>query len=258
MKQLIKKISIAIILILTTASICFSYSYEKNSYLPPLKMTFTDLNRIISALRSQVPLESEDKYDKIYEELLISGENITITEENYFEFKQNDRLPDTAEEFSYSYRYSKGKIERIKIFLSENRRFLSIKGTTPDSVDAMLAFLNDQFLKYKITLGGSEFRVIGGFILYIIACCFWVYGYISKKISLSIKCFIIATVILFSTFLLPFSQWFPGFAIYKESASFAVRKASEISLFGVILTIFFFFINTVINKWTDKKSKKNS
>lgn len=245
-----KKIIILSILTIINTSICYAYTYEKNGRLPPIKFTYKDLNKILSGLRTQIPITS-DRYEK----LIISGKDVTITKEDDFALSQNDRIPDKAAELSYSYSYSKGEITEILIRFNDNRRQISIEGSSPDSVNAIYAFLNDQFLEHKIIIGGKKFRIIGAVILFIIAMTFWMFSLLSQKNLLQISCAIIAAFIYLSTLLLPFSRWFPGFAIYNDSVSFPVRHAAQISLFGVILSLFLFIIGILITYFMTKNKK---
>ena len=45
------------------------------------------------------------------------------------------------------------------------------------------------------------------------------------------------TILTLSAWLLPWEEWFPGSAVYRDDASFLVRHAALISFLGFIVTI---------------------
>ena len=48
-------------------------------------------------------------------------------------------------------------------------------------------------------------------------------------------------ILSLSVWLLPWEEWFPGSAVYRDDASFLVRHAALISFLGLLATIFTFF-----------------
>ena len=257
-RETMKKTTSFILLSILITSISFSawaHLYQKDGELPPIKLTYKDFNKILSSLRSQLTTVSDDKYNRVYEEITVSDGDFTITKEKDFIFSEDDRIPKEATELSYSYRYSEGEITRISITLRERTRNISIKGPSLDSVNAIYALLYNQLSKHKIIIGGQKFRIIGFIVLLVIALVFWLLSYSTEKKSLQITYAILAIAIYLSILSLPFSRWFPGFSIFSDSASFTIRYSAQLSLVGIILTIVFFITSILFSYFLGKKQK---
>jgi hypothetical protein len=224
MKNTLTLIHAAVVLI--GASTCPGYNYQRVGPLPPIKLTYDDVNNILSGLRSQVPLTSDDEYERVQERLTISGDGMRISKEGDPTLSPSDRLPNVGQGLSYYYRYSKGKVTEVFLNLSEHTRDIQIEGPSVDSVDALYAFLRDRFAKHRVAIGGATFRLVGGAILLVSASLLWISSFPPTN-PVRIGRMATPAFLYLAIFVLPFSRWFPGFAIYSSSGCFSCRGTGK-------------------------------
>jgi ABC-type Mn2+/Zn2+ transport system permease subunit len=108
-------------------------------------------------------------------------------------------------------------------------------------------------------MGGETFRFVGFWFLYLLALAPIFIGIGSSKFSLITRTTMVAVgvLIIICLLVLPFREWFPGFAVYPESASLIVRNSAELTFAGVLLSIFGTALGIYFSyKFSLKKDKK--
>jgi hypothetical protein len=256
-----KIITCLFVLALAFQTPCYANDYEKEVEIPACKLTYKNLNKIFESLRSNLNsfTSSEDK-DNIRESIKISGRDITVRKSDAFLLLAKDRLPDIASHIFYQYSSPSSQVSEISIYMTDRIRTVSVSGKSPDNVDAVVALLYEKFNKEKIVMGGAKFRLWGGFLLFIFAMLLWNAPLWLKGLNRVHKTsFIVSGVALYlCTLFLPFDDWFPGFAVYTDSASFFSRHATEISFVSVLLSVVFFVASIFFSWLFSNKNNGNS
>lgn len=246
-----QRLSISIIFAcLFWPALCGAYSYQKTAELPPLKVTYDDVNQIFLSLRNQLLANPQPtQAGEVYEHIKITGGDLTIEKTGAFTFTKDDRLPEMAEDLIYSYSNRGGSVNEIYIFLHDSNRTITVSGTSPDHVDATYAFLVNKLSEKAITMGGRKFRNISAIFLFLIASALWNIPLWKKELPMfsRVALVICGIGIFISIFALPFNEWLPGFAIYTDTTSTIVKYSAEITFFGVILSIIFFIASIYLS-----------
>jgi hypothetical protein len=221
--------------------LCHAYTYELEKNLPPLSLTYKNLNEIITGLRSLLPEIPKELESYRIEKIQVSGGNIRVVKERDLIFSEKDRIPFKSTSFSYDYYCPEGKITRIYINFADYRRTISVSGLSPDSVDAIFAYLDNKFMKF-VTVGGYYHKVFLalfflGFLLFVL------YRWGLVKIWMLPASTLLSFPIVF---LSSSDSWLPAFAVYTDSASFFVRNTLLVTylsfLFPIVALIISFFL----------------
>lgn len=257
----LKEAIFVVLISLTCVQFAHSDVYKRETKLPPIRLTYEDVNQILKSFRSQLPSSQVTHQSRdVWQRGEITGiGDVTVKKEGNFLFTKDDRLPIVSWRFWYSYSNSKGLITEVAINLGDTDRTLSVEGISPDHVDATFVLLRDRLEKKATSVGGQTFRFIGFWSLYLMALAPIFIGIGSSRFSLITRTTMVAVgvLIIICLLVLPFREWFPGFAIYADSASFIVRNSAELTFAGVLLSIFGTALGIFFSyKFSLKKDKK--
>jgi hypothetical protein len=143
-----KKYILIIYLFILLPYYCYGATFEKRTEIPPIKLTYQDLNKIFTSLTNQLPKDDNSiDFEKIGQQLKVSDDNITINKDNNLLFSKDDQLPDISYRLNYEYynRSNLAKITKINIDFTDYKREISIAGNSQDHVDALIAYLINKF-----------------------------------------------------------------------------------------------------------------
>ena len=233
-------------------------TYKKSIDLPPMKLTYDDLNKVMIALRVQLKTNSTSPDGSQPDEsVTVSDGAVTLQKTGASTFGGADRVPDVATELKYYYRNPSGPIEEIWMAFRDLSRTITIAGLMPDQVDAVEALLRQKFSEKSIIMGGDQFRMLGAIMLMAISGALWNIPLWWKKASVVLRVALIAAGIglYLCILILPFDRWFPGFAIYAGPTSFMVRYSAEITFAGLVLSIVFFVASIFIANWFSRRNQ---
>jgi hypothetical protein len=240
---------------------CYAYTFEKTFKLPPIKLTYEDLNSINTFLLHQLAkINTSEKQEDTYQLIRISGGDVTLEKEGTFLLSKDDPLPDVSRDLYLVYRNKSGPITYITYNFSDLERKLSIQGISNEYVESIHLLLLDKFSNKSFYAGGQQFRMIIFIILVIIGA--FIYIFASNYNNLSnmhrIGFIILGLFIFLLGIILGLGNWFPGFGLYKDSTSFIIKYSAEISFISLIITIAFFPIGIYFSRRFSIKSKVSS
>ena len=165
--------------------------------------------------------------------------------------------PPVATSVYYQYHNRTGVISSINVRLLDSSRTVEISGRSRDQVEAAASVAITIISQAEAIFGGSTQRSFGGFLLLVGSLIlnvgswnlFWPAGRISLAAWLTGPILILSMRLtgLFLAFSiwLPWGEWFPGTAVYRDDASFLVRHAALISFLGFIAAIVAIFLSVI-------------
>jgi len=203
--------------------------YSKNTSLPPIVLSFTDLEGILektSKLLSTANAQSE-QMNYMRKKITISTGNTKVKLKGHSLFAHGAKLPEAAYSLSYSYYLDDGSV-------------------------------SDDLLYYSTSIGGTEFRNFAAFFLFMLLFISLIltgmYCWINKR-PRAIGMPILSLLVLVLLLVLPFDKILPGFAIYNGDPSFLVRYAPQISFLGLIVSLLGIAFSYFLPKWFARLSK---
>lgn len=219
--------------------------------LDPVSTTYAKLFRILTQSRNLIAAANANtKTKRVSESLRLQDDRLTLTLPASFTEHDVAGAPEIAYDVYYDYRNYDAPISVVTIRLSDNHREISVSGHSSDQVRALHGVLINELGDQSTWLGGVGFRVSGAVILNIMTVLLVVAGFwVRHRIARGV-CLLFAPVLYFSIWFLPWGVWFPGTAVYSDSASFAVRHAASISLAGLVLTIVTFVAGAILARPT--------
>lgn len=243
----------------------------KEFALDPVNMTYADVSSILDELKEVVGRANGDfirSFEEQHSFLPIEWIRVSVSsEQDTLELKEWGRLsdvrgvPTVGYSMRMSYELLGAPISNIRITLTDGYRSVSIRGTDAAQVNAVSALLRERFDSYSKLLGGSTVRMYGGASLLLLG---WVLSAatdfflmypnkwpLKRRMLVSI---LLALLLIGVIFLLPWSRWLPGVAIYSGSASFIDRYINVISAFGVVLTIAIPVASMLWHRFSNKTS----
>jgi hypothetical protein len=218
-------------------------TYGRSADFPAIQMSYDDLTSIIK--KTQSVIRSANGFNKVKWE----SSKITITQGSTVKFIYEGEItknsfndaPQKGFSINYQYRSSGGPISDINITLDDYRRVLEVEGESSEQVDAIFAMISESLVKLEITFGGGKQRIFIGLIVSIISMILFIFlpnkRYGIFKIPLLL-------IVIFGIYF-PYSNYYPGAAIYVGDASFFSRNSGTIAilslfvgLVGIIPTIY--------------------
>ena len=209
----------------------------------PVKATYRDILGIIKQARMLVATANADSDDQyVSESLRLQDERVTLTLASGFSEHAIGGAPEVTYRAYYEYHNPKAPISAVTIRLSDAWRNLSVSGSSHEQVNALHGLLVQELGNHTTFMGGTGFRTAGGLILQISAYILMMVALLLMERVTRLSCLVLASLVYFSTWILPWDIWFPGTAIYLDSASFIVRYSAAISLAGVVATLLTFVL----------------
>ena len=212
----------------------------------PVRLSQEELLELVDRLRSfaeqqgPTPAASDDAIQILslsdgQSTLRIGQSTLRISEEISMETLGS--APPVATSVSYEYRNRTGVISSIRLRLSDASRTLDITGRSRDQVEAAASVASSIISQSQTTAGGRFQRSIWGFVLIAVGLTLvWMSGLSAFRPILG-ALQLAGLVLTLSVWVLPWEDWFPGSAVYRDDASFFVRHAALISFLGFLLAI---------------------
>ncbi|MDE3041998.1 MAG: hypothetical protein KGJ82_15690 [Nitrospirota bacterium] len=247
LKTLIFRLSLGIVL--TSSSLAFSQTndaiiYEFKGDIPPVKLTFSDLDKFLRDLQhlySTVPENTENTCT--YE---LAGPKGSISGSSIDKIFGEDRLLTYANEFRLGCFNRRLFVSSINITLGHLPRW-EIKGTDRVLLESVKSHIEDFGDEHSTYLGGLTAQVI---FLIVFGQIFYFspqflanrilpretrikYGQTIFLISLLLQIIVIAFLMIFA---IP-ARLFPTVAIYRGTASVLERYSSDIGFWGLIISL---------------------
>jgi hypothetical protein len=247
LKTLIFRLSLGIVL--ASSSLAFSQTndaiiYEFKGDIPPIKLTFSDLDKFLRDLQhlySTVPENTENTCT--YE---LAGPKGSISGPSIDKIFGEDRLLTYANEFRLDCFNRRLSVSSINITLGQFPRW-EIKGTDRVLLESVRSHIEDFGREHSTYLGGLTAQTL------FIIVLFWI-PYITPKflanrflpretsrkydLQILLISLVLGIVVMMTVMAFQFPvRVFPTVAIWKGTASVLERYSSEISFWGLIISL---------------------
>ena len=212
-------------------------------------LKLVDRLRVFAEQQGSSPAESDDASQT----LSLSDEQTTLRISEEISVETLDAAPPVSTSVYYKYRNRTGVISSINIRLWDTSRTVEISGRSRDQVEAAASVASTIISQAETIVGGRTHRAFGGFFLLaggLILTLFAGRIYLPLQLtrpsltpsmqltkpilSLSMQ---LTGLILALSIWLPWEEWLPGTAVYRDDPSFLVRYAALSSFLGLIGTI---------------------
>jgi len=209
---------------------------SKRFDISPTHMTYSDLASLIANVNKLLQKANFENDRREEVSLSLSTGEDTININGWNDITKETGLPMVSHSVRFRYNMYDSPVSNIEITLTDAVREISIKGSDSSQVQAISSYLKESLTPHHIIFGGDSFRTFGGMVLFFIAVILVNIKNIKTR-EVFIAPFIVGLLIMAVVFIFPWSHWFPGVAIYAESASFIDRNINIISFVGVIFSI---------------------
>lgn len=236
-----------------THSYAAEVNYSKSANLPPLRISFPDLQNILNKAASLMATANSGVGSKLEREqvsLYEGGQRVTISGHAFN--AERMRLPQAIDHLEYSAWASEpAPVRRIEISLQDFSRTLLVEGLSPDQVDALFSTLRDDLMSASSVIGGPFQRF---FILYvfmgmlIINMFFTLIEWIKSKKRPSVPPLVFTVICLIIVLALPVNEIFEGFSAIPGDASFMVRHGAVISFLGLVFSFVGIIMSYLLSK----------
>jgi len=213
---------------------------SKQFKVSPIRMTYNDLSVMLDNVKGLLQKANREYAVDIEKvSLSVSAGEDTINIQGWEVLTEIKGLPKVGRSIRFRYRFYNAPVSELEITLTDSRREVSVSGSESSQIYAISSYLKETMDNHSTKFGGSTFRLIGGVILYGVALIFLYISYTSPVITdrNSLVLIISCMAIFISILALPWDLWFPGTAIYAESANFLDRNINIISFIGALITI---------------------
>jgi hypothetical protein len=213
-------------------------------------MSYDDLFRIVSKLALLIndANRGSDSTSIRWSRFEVSGHGSRLAFGPHTSDADLARAPSPATDVQYTYYQENAPISDVSIHLYDFTSDISVEGTDPNRVEAILSAVSEDFRGHSTWLSGFPFRVAVAILSGVLASLLLgnvqrLSGWKSTSAALSGLALLVLAV------LMPvMSQWFPGTAVYRGDASFIVRNAAQISFAAFVLAPIFFIISFLQTK----------
>jgi hypothetical protein len=210
--------------------------------LPAINLTYIDLSEFIGKIRElETNLNKDFPERKITEELRIRSGDTTQAFLTGFELSEIATLSDPAFSFEYTYHVSGAPLAYIVLEFTDYSQKVRISGTSSMQVETLGNLIEKGLEEHSKWLGGPGARFLMGFSFFILAAVF-----LRPTASIDSVMWKAVLLLMLLAFARVFSFWdgyFPGFAVYPDSAVWWRRNLDEISFFGTAFSIITFFVS---------------
>ena len=194
--------------------------------------------RVFAEQQGSTPAESDDTRQT----LSLSDGQSTLRLSEEISMETLGSAPPVATSVYYEYSNRTGVISSIEVRLWDTSRTVEISGRSRDQVEAAASVASTIISQAETMIGGYFQRHMGG-IFFIVVGLTLSFVKVSGQTPWILK--LTGPVLTLSVWLLPWEEWFPGSAVYRDDASFLVRHAALISFLGCIATIVALFWSVV-------------
>jgi hypothetical protein len=238
--------------ILICASATATPEYLKQTNIPPVILSYTDLDRILVNVKSQVATANKSTNDKgspSAKATIEAGEE-SISLPDWDPLASVKSAPNPGSAFRFVFTQSDSSVSRVEIDLSDFSRKIVVEGTDSAQVKAIYSYLKDEFTDFSVSFGGYGFRSALGFLAWTLGGTLiihpFLYPTIMKFIDPSrtviyppkgtLLSVLFGVLVLVALFLLPWGDWLTGFAVYSGSTSFIDRNINWMSFVSLVAT----------------------
>lgn len=240
---------ISIIISMLRVSVVFAEPvYAKSASLPPIRVTYSDLEAVLTKASTFI-IAANASGTGAFRETMNVQEGESSVEISGHSFKgANVQLLKIANQFRYGAHWkwsdpwidSNAPISNVTLDFSDFSRTVKVEGSSPEQVDALFALLKNDLIGLSAQLGGRSFRSTSGLVVFFLSfyssIMFAVYLFRTKRLRL-LWPLLFSLVTLILLIAIPFDRILAGFSLSELDPSFVVRYASEISLFGVLVSL---------------------
>ena len=238
--------------ILTCAPTTASPEYLKQIDLPPIILSYTDLDHILANVKSQVVSANKTSKDSAVSSaratIAAGEESISLSDwESLLSVKS---APNPGRAFRFVFFQTDSSVSRVEIALSDFNRQLIVQGTDAAQVNAIYSYLKDAFDDFRVSIGGYSFRSAFGLLAGSIGGGLIIHPFLSPLIMRllepgravvypgrrSLISIFLGVLTLVMVFMPPWGDWLTGFAVYAGSTSFIDRNINWMSFFRLVAT----------------------
>ena len=210
-------------------------------------LELVDRLRVFAKQQGSPPAESDDASQT----LSLSDGQTTLRISEEISVETVDAAPPVATSVYYQYLNRTGVISSINIRLWDTSRTVEISGRSRDQVEAAASVASTIISQAETIVGGSTQRGWGGFFLIVVGLILSVGSglilFLAPQLTRPILILSIQlTGLIFTLSIwLPWEEWLPGTAVYRDDASFLVRHTALLTFLGFIASIVAIFLSAV-------------
>lgn len=236
--------------------------YSRSRELPALKMSFSDLQAILTKTFNLLSTANGQATKKEYlrEELTVGAGSDELVVAGHA-FPPSARVPKAIFRLSYSYSWSDAPVSSLRLDLADYTRRLTVSGSAADEVEAICASLERDISEHAAVMGGALFRNASGGCLFalLVTCFLWTGTYcIAERRWRLLGMPICSLIGLLLLVLLPFDEFLAGFAAYQGESAFLVRYGSQISFLSLVVSVATIPLAYFFPRWNDARTKRAS
>jgi hypothetical protein len=224
----------------------------KQTTLPPIVLSYTDLDHILVNVKSQLVSANKATKDngRPSAKATIEAGEESITLPDWESLLSVKSAPNPGRAFRFVFTQSDSSVSRVEIALSDAYRQLIVEGADAAQVNAIYSYLKDAFDDFRVSIGGYSFRSVIGLLAGSLGGSLIIQPFLHPLIMrvlepsrtvvypgkgslFSILC---GVSVLLIVFMLPWGDWFTGFAVYTGSTSFIDRNINWMSFLGLVVT----------------------
>lgn len=225
--------------------------YSRSTTFGALRLSYDDFLSIVKKADTVLKSVNSDQRDKPYyeeeEEMMASSGQRRLMHSRAFTQDDLKKAPPVAYAIQYVYKNRHAPITIVVIDLDDLSRFLMVAGTAPDHIDALFSMLQDSISEHGTWFAGDNMwlliiliNVPLSLLLIVLA------NRVLEGIPHNVNSHVIVTLLMM-VLTLPINfwlgrlsvkyQWFPMLSVYRGEASLIARRAPEIQVFGILVTI---------------------
>jgi hypothetical protein len=238
----------ALALVSSALSAAEEPTYKKTASLPPIRVTYAELQGVIDKTASLLTIASGSDAAPVAYKLQIKRGESQVDIDGRKLVGSTAKLPKLATELTYSARVqwnpfrgdTQPAVTSVEMTFYDFDRRITVEGRSPDQVDAVFAALKTELAGLSSPYGGRMFRELAGMLVVVFSGLVLGYGlpywwtHRQRRLVLPLLLAALATTLVF---LLPFNELLAGFSVSEFDPSFAARYAPELSVLGIILAI---------------------
>jgi len=216
-------------------------SYEFRGDLPPVRLSYTDLEHFVNDVDQLLP-HGQGEVELIRPcSYQVKDQTTTLTRMTIRQILVNERLPSRATAFKFRclYRNPNSSVYRFSISLSEYSRW-EIAGTDRAVLETIRSRIEHLGQEHRVYFAGIVAQ-IATTVLAILLCVAAPIIYQARRRDIDIlgalSIFLGMGVFLIFLFSEKPREWFPTVAFYKETASLLERHTAEICFWGLIILL---------------------
>jgi hypothetical protein len=244
-------------------------NYSRTVELPPLRVSFEDLQAILDKVSSLVIVANKGSSNWEEELQLRKGEQRIKMSGHRLE-PEGAKVPRSIDSFEYTGRVSytgrdsdEAPITHVAISFYDYKRSVSVEGRSPEQVDAMISALRDDLSKLSIPFGnfGKTFLtwpglLFGGPIWLLGLALFVIWrNWVQTRRRILVVPAMIFVLLLIALLVLPLDEIFAGFSAVHGEAYLLIRYGPEITFLGLVFT-FLGLVGTVISLFPGPRVSK--